>query len=153
MAIANEIRVDFPSLSVNEAFARMVISAFILPLDPTVEEMADVKTAVSEAVTNAIVHGYSKRCGTVRMHAFIYDDNTLRVDIIDNGCGIEDVTQARQPFYSTLSLEERSGMGFTIMESFMDRMEVISEPGHGTTVRMSKQLGAGSVGLKDVREG
>ena len=153
MAIANEIRVDFPSLSTNEAFARMVISAFIMPLDPTVEELADVKTAVSEAVTNAIVHGYSRRYGTVRIHAFLYDDNRLRIDVVDNGCGIPDIEQARKPFYSTMSAEERSGMGFTIMESFMDDIQVISETGRGTTVRMSKQLCAGSMSLQDVREG
>ena len=153
MAISNEIRVDFPSLSTNEAFARMVISAFVLPLDPTVEELADIKTAVSEAVTNAIVHGYPERRGTVRMHAFIYDDNNLRIDIIDNGCGIADIERARQPFFSTLGQEERSGMGFTIIESFMDDIKIISEPGRGTTVRMSKQLGMGCIGLGDVREG
>lgn len=153
MAISNEIRVDFPSLSVNEAFARMVISAFVLPLDPTVEELADVKTAVSEAVTNAIVHGYPERRGTVRLHAFIYDNNSLRIDVIDNGCGIADIERARQPFYSTLSHEERSGMGFTIIESFMDSTQIISEPGKGTTIRMSKQLGAQCMELKDVREG
>lgn len=153
MSISNEIRVDFPSLSANEAFARTVISAFVLSLDPTIEELADIKTAVSEAVTNAIVHGYPQRRGTVRIHAFIYDDARLRVDVVDNGCGIADVDRARQPFYSTLSLEERCGMGFTIMESFMDSIEVISEPGRGTTVRMSKQLGVGSAALRDVREG
>lgn len=152
MAIANEIRVDFPSLSANEAFARLVISAFILPLDPTVEEMADIKTAVSEAVTNAIVHGYPDRRGTVRLHAFLYDDNTLRVDVIDNGIGIENIEQARQPFFSTLAHEERSGMGFTIIESFMDSTAIISEPGRGTTVRMSRQLAAGCIGLKDVQQ-
>lgn len=153
MAIANEIRVDFPSLSANEAFARLVITAFILPLDPTVEELADVKTAVSEAVTNAIVHAYPERKGTVRMHAFLYDDNTLRVDIIDNGCGIENIEQARQPFYSTLSQEERCGMGFTIIESFMDSTEIVSAPGKGTTIRMSRQIGSACIKLRDVQEG
>ena len=152
MAIVNEIRVDFPSLSCNEAFARMAISAFVLPLDPTVEELADIKTAVSEAVTNAIVHGYPKRRGTVRLHAFIYDDNNLRIDIIDNGCGIKNIEQARQPFFSTLAHEERSGMGFTIMESFMDETQIISEPEKGTTIRMSRRLGMGCIALKDVRE-
>lgn len=152
MVIANEIKVDFPSISANEAFARLVISAFILPLDPTVEEMSDVKTAVSEAVTNAIVHGYPEKYGTVRMHAFLYDDNSLRIDISDNGCGIDNIEQARQPFFSTLAHEERSGMGFTIIESFMDNVEIISEPGKGTTIRMSRQLGAGCISLRDVRE-
>ena len=153
MAIVNEMRIDFPSLSCNEAFARMVISGFVLPLDPTVEELADIKTAVSEAVTNAIVHGYPERRGTVRIHAFIYDDNNLRIDVIDNGCGIDDIERARKPFYSTLSHEERSGMGFTIIESFMDDIKVISEIGKGTTIRMSKQLGVASLALQDVREG
>ena len=153
MAIVNEMRIDFPSLSYNEAFARMVISGFVLPLDPTVEELADIKTAVSEAVTNAIVHGYPERRGTVRIHAFIYDDNNLRIDVIDNGRGIEDVEQARKPFYSTLSNEERSGMGFTIIESFMDEIDVISQIGKGTTIRMSKRLGEGDMSLRDVREG
>ena len=149
MAISNEIRVDFPSLGENEGFARLVISAFLLPLDPTVEELADVKTAVSEAVTNAIVHGYAQRRGTVRLHAFLYDDNTLRVDVIDNVCGIADVEQARKPFFSTMAAQERSGMGFTIIESFMDNTEVFSQPGKGTTVRMTKKIGA-SAQLRDV---
>ena len=149
MAISNEIRVDFPSLGENEGFARLVISAFLLPLDPTVEELADVKTAVSEAVTNAIVHGYAQRRGTVRLHAFLYDDTTLRVDGIDNGCGIADVDQARKPFFSTMAAQERSGMGFTIIESFMDNTEVFSQPGKGTTVRMTKKIGA-SAQLRDV---
>ena len=149
MAISNEIRVDFPSLGENEGFARLVISALLLPLDPTVEELADVKTAVSEAVTNAIVHGYAQRRGTVRLHAFLYDDNTLRVDVIDNGCGIADVEQARKPFFSTMAAQERSGMGFTIIESFMDNTEVFSQPGKGTTVRMTKKIGA-SAQLRDV---
>lgn len=151
MAIVNEMRVDFPSLAENEAFARLVISAFVLPVDPTVEELADIKTAVSEAVTNCIVHGYAKRTGTVRMHAFLYDSGELRVDIVDNGCGIADIEQARQPFFSTLGLEERSGMGFTIIESFMDHVEIFSEPDKGTTVRMSKQLGVAAVALEDMR--
>lgn len=153
MAISNEIRVDFPSLSANEAFARLVITAFVLPLDPTVEELADIKTAVSEAVTNAIVHAYPDKHGTVRMHAFIYDDNTVRIDVIDNGCGIDNIELARQPFYSTLSHKERSGMGFTIIESFMDSTQIISEAGKGTTVRMSRQIGTGCIGLRDVVEG
>ena len=151
MAIVNEMRIDFPSLAENEAFARLVISAFILPTDPTIEELADVKTAVSEAVTNCIVHGYAGRMGTVRIHAFLYEGNRLRVDVVDNGCGIADINRARRPFYSTLSLEERSGMGFTIIESFMDDVEIFSEPGKGTTVRMSKQLGATLAELDDVR--
>lgn len=152
MGIVNEMRVDFPSLPENEAFARLVISAFVLRLDPTIEELADLKTAVSEAVTNAIVHGYAGSRGTVRLHAYMYEDSNIKVDIIDNGCGIDDVERARQPFYTTSPADERSGMGFTIIESFMDDVEVYSEPGKGTTVRMSKRLGAACAQLGDVRE-
>jgi len=142
MRIQNEMRLDFPALSVNESFARMAISAFLVPLNPTIEEMADVKTAVSEAVTNSIVHGYGKRKGTVRMHALYREDGLLVVDIRDRGCGIADIARAREPFFTTLEGEERSGMGFTVMESFMDSVEVRSRPGEGTTVRMYKQLQA-----------
>ena len=116
MSIKNEMRLDFPALGENEAFARMAISAFLLPLNPTIEELADVKTAVSEAVTNAIVHGYAGGRGTVRMHAY-YTDETAPGD-------------------------ERSGMGFTVMESFMDSVEVASELGKGTTVRLIKRMDA-----------
>lgn len=144
MRIMNEMRLDFPSLPENESFARMVISAFMVPLNPTIEEMADVKTAVSEAVTNSIVHGYREKPGTVRMHAVYRDDGVILIDVSDRGCGIEDVKKAREPFYTTLDGEERSGMGFTVMESFMDGVEVQSAAGHGTTVRLIKQL--------DVRE-
>ncbi len=142
MKLINEMRLDFPALSQNEALARLVVSAFLLPADPTLEQLADVKTAVSEAVTNAIVHGYSGGRGTVRLHAALYEDMRLVVEIIDRGCGIEDVEQARQPFFTTLEGEERSGMGFTVMESFMDALSVRSLPGKGTTVRMEKLLGA-----------
>ena len=142
MKLINEMRLDFPALSQNEALARLVVSAFLLPADPTLEQLADVKTAVSEAVTNAIVHGYSGGRGTVRLHAALYEDMRLVVEIIDRGCGIEDVEQARQPFFTTLEGEERSGMGFTVMESFMDALFVRSQPGKGTTVRMEKLLGA-----------
>ena len=145
----NEMRLTFPSRSANEAFARSAAAAFLVQLDPTVEELADVKTAVSEAVTNAIVHGYAQRRGTVRLHAFLYDDNTLRVDVLDNGCGIADLEQARKPFFSTMAAQERSGMGFTIIESFMDNTEVFSQPGKGTTVRMTKKICA-SAQLRDV---
>ncbi len=138
----NEVRLQFPSLSANEAFARQTAAAFAAQMDPTLEELGDLKTAVSEAVTNAIVHGYSGGRGTVRLHAALYEDMRLVVEIIDRGCGIEDVEQARQPFFTTLEGEERSGMGFTVMESFMDALSVRSLPGKGTTVRMEKLLGA-----------
>ena len=136
----NEMRLDFPAIPENEGFARMVISAFLVPLNPTIEEMADVKTAVSEAVTNAIVHGYAHAQGTVRLHAICREDGLVIVDISDRGCGIADIDRARQPFYTTAEGEERSGMGFTVMESFMDRVEVQSAVGRGTTVRLAKQL-------------
>ena len=136
----NEMRLDFPAIPENEGFARMVISAFLVPLNPTIEEMADVKTAVSEAVTNAIVHGYAHEGGTVRLRACCREDGLVIVDVCDKGCGIADVNRARQPFYTTAEGEERSGMGFTVMESFMDRVEVQSAVGRGTTVRLAKQL-------------
>ena len=140
MAVINEMRLDFPADPVNEAFARMAISAFIVPLNPTIEQMADVKTAVSEAVTNAIVHGSRATHGTVRLRADYRDDGLVVIDVCDRGCGISDIARAREPFYTTLEGEERSGMGFTVMESFMDGVEVKSEVGRGTTVRLLKQL-------------
>ena len=140
MSIMNEMRLDFPALAENESFARMVISGFLLPLNPTLEQLADVKTAVSEAVTNAIIHGYGNGNGTVRLHARYDDDGTMVIDVIDRGRGIPDVEHARQPFYTTSEGEERSGMGFTVMESFMDAVEVRSEVGQGTTVRLIKRV-------------
>ena len=140
MGIVNEMRLDFLACPQNEGFARLAVSAFILPLNPTLEQLGDVKTSVSEAVTNAIVHGYAHGQGTVRLHAICREDGLVIVDISDRGCGIADVDRARQPFYTTAEGEERSGMGFTVMESFMDRVEVQSAVGHGTTVRLAKQL-------------
>ena len=140
MGIVNEMRLDFLSRPANEAFARMVISAFILPLNPTLEQLGDVKTSVSEAVTNAVVHAYGENSGTIRMKATLSELGELMVEIIDNGCGIRDIQQARQPFFTTMEAAERSGMGFTVMESFMDSVRVVSEPGRGTTVRMTKQI-------------
>lgn len=140
MRILNEIRLEFPAIPENESLARMVASAFLLPLNPTLEELADVKTAVSEAVTNAIVHGYNSRGGTVRMRAQCREDGMVIVDVSDAGCGIADIARAREPFFTTAASEERSGMGFTVMESFMDSVEVESAVGRGTTVRLRKQL-------------
>ena len=142
MGVVNEMRLDFPSNPENESLARMAVSAFLVPLNPTIEELADVKTAVSEAVTNAIVHGYRKESGIVRVQARYDDANLLTVEIGDRGCGIANVWQARQPFYTTADGEERSGMGFTVMESFMDGVDVESKVGFGTNVRMKKQLSA-----------
>ena len=140
MKIINEMRLDFWSRPENEALARMVISAFIMPVNPTLEQLGDVKTAVSEAVTNAIVHGYRKTQGLVRLRASLDEAAGLSVEIADRGCGIEDVEQARRPFFTTMEDSERSGMGFTVMESFMDDVEVISQLNSGTIVRMRKQL-------------
>ena len=147
MGIINEMRLDFPARAENEGFARVVISGFILPLNPTMEALADVKTAVSEAVTNAIIHGYGCGRGTVRLHAAYTAEGLLYIDIIDKGRGIADVEHARQPFFTTDAGEERSGMGFTVMESFMDGVEVKSRVGEGTTVRLIKQLPAGADAL------
>ena len=140
MSVINEMRLDFTATSENEAFARLAVSGFMLPLDPTVEELADVKTAVSEAVTNAIIHGYAGRRGMVSLLADYDGDGCLTVRIIDHGCGIGDIQRAREPFFTTLPGEERSGMGFTAMESFMDDVDVTSAPGKGTTVLMRKQI-------------
>lgn len=140
MSVINEMRLDFKALPENEAFARLAISGFMLPLDPTMEEMADVKTAVSEAVTNAIIHGYGGGGGLVRMAATYDGEGELTIRVIDHGRGIDDVPRARQPFFSTAPGEDRSGMGFTVMESFMDAVDVESAPGRGTTVCMTKRI-------------
>ena len=136
----NEMQLSFDSRSANEAFARTAVAAFAAPLDPMMDELCDIRTAVSEAVTNAIVHGYRGRGGTVRVRATLSEQGELTVEVIDNGCGIADVEQARKPFFTTGEDDERSGMGFTVMESFMDQVEVFSQPGSGTTVRMKKQI-------------
>ena len=135
----NEAVIRFPSLSRNEAFARSVTAAFAAQMDPTVDELNDVKTAVSEAVTNAIVHAYPDRVGPVTLRLRWLDDNILEVTVKDLGCGIEDVAQARQPMFTTGGAD-RSGMGLTIMESFMNALSIRSRPGRGTTVRMKKKL-------------
>ncbi len=133
------LRMEIPSLSRNEAFARAVIAAFAARLDPTLEEISDIKTAVSEAVTNAIIHGYEDEIGPVIFSASIEGDR-LVVEITDQGKGIGDIEQARRPFYTSKPELERSGMGFSIMESFMDEVTVISGRNQGTTVRMVKRL-------------
>lgn len=136
----NEMRLEFAALPENEAFARLAVSGFLLPLDPTMEALADVKTAVSEAVTNVIVHAYPDAVGPVRLRARYDAEGAVEIDVTDRGRGIEDVAMARQPFYTTGDGEERSGMGFTVMESFMDDVAVHSAPGRGTTVRLKKRL-------------
>ena len=134
---ANEFTLEFPSRSSNEAFARTAAAAFAAQLDPTLEELGDIKTAVSEAVTNAIVHGYPDTLGRIAMRLRIIKGNTLEISIRDWGRGIADVQQAMTPLYTTGG-EERSGMGFTIMGSFMDKLRVRSTPGKGTTVVMQR---------------
>ena len=135
----NSVRLQFPSLSANEGFARSAAAAFVAQLDPTLEELGDIKTAVSEAVTNAIVHAYPDEIGLITLRVRILDDHLVEVSVRDTGRGIEDVSQAREPLFTTGG-EERSGMGFTIMESFMDSLRIRSVPGKGTTVTMRRKL-------------
>lgn len=137
----NEMQLKFLSRSENEVFARNVVAAFALPLNPTLDELSDVKTAVSEAVTNCIVHGYRGCEGWITLCCKL-DGDVLHIRISDDGRGIDDLEQALTPFYTSLPEEERSGMGFTIMQTFMTTFSVVSEAGRGTTVRMSKQFGA-----------
>ena len=133
----NEMKLEIPSKSQNEAFARVTVAVFASQLDPTIEEISDVKTAVSEAVTNAIIHGYDNEIGNITIKAEI-NDNTLTVEIEDYGKGMEDIEMAKQPLYTSRPELERSGMGFTVMESFMDSLVVESVPGSGTKVIMTK---------------
>ena len=139
MANKNKMIVKFPSYSKNEAFARSVAGIFTLQLNPSVAQLSDVKTAVSEAVTNCIVHGYPEGIGEITMEAEI-EDNVLHINVFDDGVGIEDVSEAIEPFFTTREDEERSGMGFTIMKSFMDEVEVVSAKGKGTKIYMTKNI-------------
>ena len=137
----NEMEIIFDAISDNESFARVAVAAFITHLNPTVEETEDVKTAVSEAVTNAIIHGYKESGETLVLKVSSFQDE-LQVEVEDHGVGIPDVEQARQPLFTTSTEGERSGMGFTFMETFMDQVEVRSAPGRGTLVVMTKKIGA-----------
>lgn len=137
--VINETTIKFWSRSANEGFARVTVAAFIAQLDPTVEEVSDVKTAISEAVTNAIIHGYECRPGIVTIKLKLFQDG-VEISVSDKGAGIEDVDLARKPLYTSKPDLERSGMGFTVMESFMDKMRVSSKPRKGTTVRMFKNF-------------
>ncbi len=135
-------KISFAAKSRNEAFARMVVSAFVARLDPTVEELADIKTAVSEAVTNCIVHAYKdRRDGEIRLKGAVYDGGRVVVEISDRGCGIPDVQNAMQPLFTTDAAGERSGMGFTVMGAFCDKLRVRSKVGKGTTVVLTKVIG------------
>ena len=140
MKALNTVKITFPSRSVNEGFARSALSAFAAQADPTLDELADVKTAVSEAVTNCIVHAYANTIGPITLTPALYEDGTLRVAVADKGCGIPDVSKAMEPLFTTGGAE-RAGLGFAVMESFMDSVKVRSAPGKGTRVTLSKRLG------------
>lgn len=137
--VENYVTLEFLSRSSNEGFARVAAAGFAAQLDPTLDELGDIKTAVSEAVTNAIVHGYPDQLGKIAVKLKLLPNNTLEITVRDWGAGIEDIQQARQPLFTTGG-EERSGMGFTIMESFMDVVKVRSTPGKGTQVTMRKRI-------------
>ncbi len=138
--ITNETRITFPSYSSNEAYARAVSAAFCAQLNPTFDELSDIKCAISEAVTNAIVHGYRDRIGEVTLILKISEKRTFFAEVRDRGCGIENIEEAMRPLFTTDPENERSGMGFTIIENFMDSLRVVSKTGHGTRVIMSKKL-------------
>lgn len=139
MKSINEMKLQIESRSVNEAFARAAVAAFAAQLDPNIEEISDVKTAVSEAVTNCIVHAYPESVGKIYISAFIYENGLFKVKIRDKGCGIENVKQAMEPLFTTLG-GERAGLGFAVMESFCDKIRVSSKVGKGTTVTLEKQF-------------
>lgn len=139
MKCENYMQLEFPSKSANEAFARAAVACFAAQLDPTMDELGDIKTAVSEAVTNCIVHAYPDKLGLIVLKARILPENVLDLVVRDKGCGIADVEAARKPMFTTGG-EERSGMGFTIMESFMNELKVASQPGKGTTVHMKRKI-------------
>ncbi len=138
--ILNEIKLNFPSLSENERFSRLVVSGFASQLDPQVDEISDIKTAVSEAVTNSIVHAYKNEIGKIELLARIYEDNVIYIKIKDYGCGIPDIKKAMEPLFTTSPEEERAGLGFAVMESFMDKLRVFSREGKGTSVILTKKL-------------
>lgn len=142
MEVLNEIKFIMPSLSVNESTARAVVSSFLTQADPTVEELSDIRTAVSEAVTNAIVHGYRHKKGNVEITVRLLPKREIYIKIRDKGCGIPDIKKAMEPLFTTAPEEERSGLGFSVMESFMDKLTVKSQVNKGTTVTMRKRLTA-----------
>jgi stage II sporulation protein AB (anti-sigma F factor) len=141
MEILNEMKIILPSHSVNEGAARAAVSSFLIQADPTVEELSDIRTAVSEAVTNAIVHGYRGTMGNIEITVRLLENREIYIKIKDRGCGIADVKQAMEPLFTTAPEEERSGLGFSVMESFTDKLRVTSKSGKGTTVTMRKRLG------------
>lgn len=139
MKTTNEFKLTVDSKSINEAFCRVVVSAFVTPLDPTIEELSDLKTAVSEAVTNAIVHGYAESFGKIYISGLIYENNIIRIKVKDKGVGIKDIDKALTPLYTTGG-SDRAGLGFTVMQSFCDKMTVSSREGVGTTVTLTKKI-------------
>ena len=142
MKMLNQVKITFAGRSVNESFARAALAAFLVQLDPTVPQLADIKTAVSEAVTNAVIHGYENAVKSIYIRCRT-EGKTLYLEIEDKGKGIEDVKQAMEPLFTTKPELDRSGMGFSFMEAFMDRLEVTSVPGQGTVVKMQKTIGEG----------
>lgn len=140
MKAVNEMKLTFKSRSANESFARMAVTAFVATLDPTVDELTDIKTAVSEAVTNCIVHGYRENIDNIYIAAAIYPDNRVVIKIRDKGCGIADIAQAMEPLYTTCTSGERAGLGFAVMQSVCDKVRVTSKPGKGTTVTLTRRL-------------
>ncbi|MDD2269768.1 MAG: anti-sigma F factor [Eubacteriales bacterium] len=141
----NSFKCEFPAKSLNESFARIIVSAFVNQLDPTIAELSDIKTSVSEAVTNSIVHAYRetdiKKAQNVYLSGEYYSDGKIVITVKDKGCGIPNIKEAMQPLYTTLPSDERSGMGFTIIASFSDKLKVSSAPNKGTTVRFEKRIG------------
>ncbi len=138
----NEMKMEFLASSANEGFARVTVGAFVAELNPTVDELADIKTAVSEAVTNCIIHGYEQKEGSIWIQCTTKGQQ-VEISVVDTGKGIRDIEQAREPLFTTKPELERSGMGFAFMEAFMDEVEVISEPGKGTCITMRKMIGEG----------
>ena len=145
MSTKNSMEIKFKALPENQAFARNVVASFILPLNPSINELEDIKTAVNEAVTNVVVHAYPEKPGYITMKVTTHN-NKIEINITDNGVGIQDIERALTPFYTSKPEQERSGMGFTVMESFTDRIRVTSKPGKGTNVIMYKRL-TGKEGL------
>lgn len=142
MKLVNQVKLVFSSRSINEGFARAALAAFLVQADPTVPQLADIKTAVSEAVTNCIVHAYPGKAGQITLRAALYEGGLVKIVVADRGVGIADVAKAMEPLYTTGDPEERAGLGFAVMQSFMDKVRVTSKPGRGTRVTMSKQLEA-----------
>lgn len=147
----NSMKLEFISISENEQFARTAVASFVSQLNPTLDEIDDIKTAVSEAVTNAIVHGYPRVVGMVHIHC-VLEDKLVKITVSDNGCGISDINLARTPLYTTVKTGERSGLGFTVMETFMDEISVTSVPNEGTVVTMLKRIDHTPCPSKDTQE-